>query len=470
MSQPGNGHPFARARIAVTACVLLLGASAARSDKLRSENVTIAPRNAQTATVRFDIAWENSWRSEVNHDAAWVFFKVKAEGETEWQHVRLAADKALNPTGYKQAEGGTQLDFIVPDGNDGFTGLFVRRTAEGRGAVAARGVTAVWNLKANQGIGDINKAQIRAFGIEMAYVAKGPFYLGSGGTEWNRFYRYTDGSQNTLPYRVTCPGAIPTGRQGGKLWVRSAKPYWPTDAEPADNGEVPASFPNGYAAVYCMVFPIKRSQYAGFLNSLPPAEAKKRFNKAEGWPLEYHNGAYIATDNPRAQLSQLSWADGAAYATWAGFRPMTELEYEKAMRGPREPVPFEAGPTHYGARSRDPVPYTPGPSFWGLRSGGPGSQNVAERAVSVAHAAGRKFAGTHGLGTPAPPADWPQDDAVGAGFRSFRISDRLHAADVDADVPAERVPHLFRGMRCARTAPEVAEPSAVQGKADGGGK
>ena len=32
--------------------------------------------------------------------------------------------------------------------------------------------------------------------------------------------------------------------------------------------------------------------------------------------------------------NHLCWADAVAFAAWAGLRPMTELEYEKACRGP----------------------------------------------------------------------------------------------------------------------------------------
>lgn len=96
----------------------------------------------------------------------------------------LAADEVLNPTGYGQESGGTPLDFIVPDGDDGFTGMFVRRAAEGKGPLTARGVTAVWDFAANKGITkDLKGVSIRPFGIEMVYVAEGPFYLGSGGRE-----------------------------------------------------------------------------------------------------------------------------------------------------------------------------------------------------------------------------------------------------------------------------------------------
>jgi len=210
---PAVGRPMGRLRAPFTlasavaiACVLLLGAGAEGAEEaLKIENLTTAPRDASTAFARFDISWDKSWRDGKNHDAAWVFFKVRAEDKSEWQHVRLAADKVLNPAAFGQAEGGTKLDFIVPDGGDGFTGMFIRRAERAApGKLEARGVTVVWDLAANKGLPkDIKGVGLRAMGMEMVYVAEGPFSLGSGGAEVNGFYMYTDGSQHTQPYRVT---------------------------------------------------------------------------------------------------------------------------------------------------------------------------------------------------------------------------------------------------------------------------
>ena len=51
MNQRGNGHLFGRGVALAIACVLLAGAGAARADKLKIQNVTVAPRDEATATV-----------------------------------------------------------------------------------------------------------------------------------------------------------------------------------------------------------------------------------------------------------------------------------------------------------------------------------------------------------------------------------------------------------------------------------
>jgi len=417
-------------------CGLLLVAGAASADDLRVENVTVAPRDGKTALVTFDIAWSNSWRHGSFHDAAWVFFRVQADDKAGWQPVRLVADRVVNPTGYGQAEGGTPLEFVVPAGDDGFVGLFVRRATDGKGAVAARKVTAVWDFTVNKGVTKDVKVRVQAFAIEMVYVAEGPYYLGSGGKELNRFHRYTGAGQDTPPYRVTGAGPIPTGRQGGKLWA--------VGIVPEDGGQVPASFPNGYAALYCMKFPhITKTQYAGFLNTLTEREAKERYYPGyHGTEIQRSGESpkYVYTASaPDGRCRWLSWADGAAYAAWAGLRPMTELEYEKAIRGPQEPDPR----------------YDATPSYWGVADV---NQGEMERPISVGSAAARKFAGTHGRGTAALPGDWPTD-YDGAVFRGktpprsyYPVQHLLTSGRINAiTVQMVRGPNL--GWRAARMAP-----------------
>jgi len=445
------------------ACALLLASGTANASdnrlNVRFSNLTVAPRDARTATVTFDIEWEDSWRHEVNHDAAWVFFKARAADSTMWQHVRLSADRVLNPAGYGQAkhtpppgaepfhfprqtqsrregdaesrpelfdtgerkranQGDTPLEFIVPDGKDGFTGLFVRRAKNGHGIARARKVTVVLSLTTLQGIPDIGKAEICPFGVQMVYVA----------------------------------GPIPTGQKKGRLWAwKSAQP---------EDGELPASFPNGYAAFYCMKCYILPGQYIDFLSTLTESQAKARYNefvvKRSGkWPNYRYEANQVGVRLGSGCMG-LSWADGAAFAAWAGLRPMTELECEKVLRGPCEPIPDEVGPGYWGVK---------GFGFYDWDSY-KGHNHSTERVVTVGNEAGRRFKGTHGCGTPSLPGDWPQDDAVGAGMRCswftpgrgldlprVRMSDRYLAAAV---IPKRNREYRWRGVR---TAPTKARPN-----------
>jgi len=473
------------------ACALLLASGTVNASdnrlNVRFSNLTVAPRDARTATVTFDIEWEDSWRHEVNHDAAWVFFKARAADSTMWQHVWLSADRVLNPAGYGQAkhtpppgavpfhfprqtqsrrEGDaesrpdlfdtgalkkakqvdTPLEFIVPDGKDGFTGLFVRRAENGHGITRARKVTVVLDLTTLPGIPDIGKAEICPFGVQMVYVAEGPFHLGAGGAEAYAFHKYIDGDWNSKPYRVTGPGPIPTGRQKGRLWA------WKS-AQPVDGGALPASFPNGYAAFYCMKCYILPGQYIDFLSTLTESQAEARYNefvvKRSGkWPNYKYEGNQVGIRLGPGCMG-LSWADGAAFAAWAGLRPMTELECEKVLRGPCEPIPDEVGPGYWGVKGFGSYDWD---SF-------KGHNHSTERVVTVGNEAGRRFKGTHGRGAPTLLEDWPQDDAVGAGMRHswftpgrgldlprVRISDRYLAAAI---IPERNSEYRWRGVRTA---------------------
>lgn len=429
---------------------LLLAAGGARASGLKIDNVSVKTRDAKTATVTFDITWSNAWQHGSFHDAAWVFFKARPNapstglgaGAAPWQHVRLVADRVVNPAGFVPGEG-TPIEIVVSEDR---VGMFIRLAADGNGTVSAKGVTvSVEPTTDNRP----PTTEIRAFGIEMAYIAEGPFSLGSYGREWNRFFKWTGDGLETPPYRVTGSGPIPTGRREGALWAVAL--------QPEDGGEIPTTFPNGYAAFYCTKLPfINLGQYADFLNTLTPALVGKRYQEGghgrwirrEGKP----DAAVFTPSKPAEYLQWLSWADGAAYAAWAGLRPMTDLEYEKMVRGPQEPAGgFDAG-------------Y----SFWGCEVVNQGE--ILERCVGIFSAAGRAFTGTHGAGTPEPPADWPLDfndvafrcDAPDPWGAHLTTAGRNNGCGVGYD----RSSSDLNAWRAARTAP-VPGQDALQGKPAG---
>ena len=423
-------------KMLILVAVALLSAWSVRADTPRIDNIKVSPRDAKTAQVRFDLVWPNAAQPGTHHVALWVFFKARAQGNAEWRPVRLAADKVLNPTGYGQT-GGLPLEFVVPDGKDGFTGMFLRRTQECKGTLVASNITALISLETLNTEHRTLNTNLLVFALEMAYVPEGPFEVGaSGQTPRNRLFAYTgknvtrtersfqadysDFADNTPPYRITGPGAIPTGRQPGKLWAQGLTPE--------DGGEIPASFPSGFAAFYCMKDVLLQGQYAAFLNTLTDAQAKKRYYpdghgpdiKRTGDPSNY---TYTAS-SPDGACHYISWADGAAFAAWAGLRPMTELEYEKANRADSD--------------------------FSNMNVGG-----LNERMVSIASASGRNFAGTHGLGTPDLPADWPKD-LDGVVFRGDMLGNHggsMAARHTTVNVFSDRSTHTVPGWRAVRSAP-----------------
>jgi len=210
-----------------------------------------------------------------------------------------------------------------------------------------------------------------------------------------------------------------------------------------------------------------------------------------------------ADDGEWMACNFLSWADGAAFADWAGLRPLTELEYEKACRGSEAPLAgafawgstdlantaysvsahrssSESIATNFNASSGNASYQLTGgalngplrvgvfaanASNAGRQSSGAGyygamelSGNLCEVVVSLGNPSGRTFVGKAGDGELGPTGDadsagWPGPDGTGTMARggawntsatALRVSDRSGSA---AD-PSTRQNNLgFRGGR-----------------------
>jgi formylglycine-generating enzyme required for sulfatase activity len=168
----------------------------------------------------------------------------------------------------------------------------------------------------------------------MVYVPQGSFYAGSGGTEYNAFYKYPT---TTNPYQITGEGAITVGTATNNL-------YYPDVWNGGDQlGPIPSAFPKGYNAFCCMKYEISQQGYVDLLNSLTQTQANTRKYTSTSFRYAITGGTAgsYATTNPHVACNYLSWADVAAYLDWSGLRPMTELEFEKSCRGTLPAVPNE---------------------------------------------------------------------------------------------------------------------------------
>ena len=292
-------------------------------------NVAVASVEGGTADISFDIQWENSWKlswsddggatTVMNWDAAWVFLKFRT-ASGYWQHALLTAD------------GHTATSNMVIDvgsnGTNGSVGVFIRRETDGSGTFGGEGVRVRWDF-AKSGLGGTTDVDIAVHAIEMVYIPEGAFALGSGGSESGHFYEYPVSSQ---PYYVNSEAAILHGTSSGFLCNTYGGSF-----------TIPAEFPKGFAAFYCMKYEITQGQYASYLNHLTPDTAAVRYPAFYGssrHTIECVDNVYRA-DAPDRACNYLSVQDLCSYLAWAGLRPMTELEFEKTCRGTMLPEPNE---------------------------------------------------------------------------------------------------------------------------------
>ena len=411
--------------LAVILIMLIYQTSPANNLSVSNVSLTGLNTGSQFIMVKFDISWENSWRTSSapnNWDAAWVFVKFRvngnytsASGATSsgttitvgstlglrvgmpvrvssgtgtfvsgtvvtaitngttftvssspslalsngavvtgyaiWEHA------ALNSSGHSTESGST----ITPAA-DG-TGIFIYRDADGTGTNTFNNAKLHWNYGVNN-VPDGAPVDINVYAIEMVYVPQGSFYVGSGGDEKGRFYKYPT---TTNTFMIDDEGSITIGTSADNLYYTNESVYGGDY-----NGPVPASFPKGFNAFYSMKYEISQHEYVDFLNTLTYTQQAGRTatvpSSSPGTGAltstnQHRNGVDIMTsgvnpttpavygcnldgdgnynesnDGQHIACNYLSWADLAGYLHWSGLRPMTELEFEKSSRGPLSPV------------------------------------------------------------------------------------------------------------------------------------
>ncbi|HEX2898866.1 MAG TPA: SUMF1/EgtB/PvdO family nonheme iron enzyme [Bacteroidia bacterium] len=477
------------------ALVVWLGIPLLRANNPQISQVALVNQNAiqNFIHLRFSVAWENSWRTSTgpaNWDAIWLFVKFRRAGTTTWGHATLSTSGHVVP-----------MNATTATPSDG-KGTFLYRNADGTGNVNFNPVELRWNYGLD-GVSDTDSLEVQVHGIEMVYIPQGSFYLGDG--EVTDLYGNFEEGNSGLPYQVTSESGIalggsnPNGLGNNNRQGQFGAPACTGDGCLTGSGDdfddvtsqtLPPAFPKGFAPFYIMKYEMTQQQFVDMLNKCTPAQQAfltqsghfyPNLGAAQGLRYGISTSPPYTTTNVYTPMIFLDWMRGAAYADWSGLRPMTELEFEKACRGPLNPVageypwgnpnialnlnltlsdmnlPYESISSGYdnsgvngncwvraGGHTMPTVArvgifaasfsntgrVTSGGSYYGVMEMG---GNAWERAVSVGHPDGRSFTGTHGDGLLHADGyaneQWPGIDFqgrvssnIGVGYRGGGLS------------------------------------------------
>ena len=494
----------------------ILAATHVSANNLRIGGIRLQgiDRAAGTADILVNVAWDNSWRGTWDGveqwDAAWLFAKVRTAPDAPWSHVWLStADGACAaPSGAALSVGTTEISG-VPRG----IGAFLYAASDEAGGVEYPGVRLRWEFGA-QGVAlaEDSSIEVSVMGIEMVRVAPGAFWAGNTGGVANDSFR--DASDETAAVLVSSEDAM-TLCHGAD----------PAEGDPASYA-IPAAFPKGVNGFYCMKYMVTQGQWADFLNLITRSQQERvcaartagRYMRDNDNSTTPQNWNYVhvvddlaGTSLPRVYAATypdlccnwLSYDDVALWASWAGLRPMTELEYEKACRGPLAPVENEYvwGDTTFANSSewspskvhtgRETINNSAANAVAGTNPGfmpragifatetADANRNQRTRTLSGAayfgamemgsvlselvivagNASGLAFTGTHGAGAWGLPATWPATtywgNAAGLGRRGGNFNDDKAKARIcdrtSAGAGGSRLQTV--GFRAVRTEP-----------------
>jgi formylglycine-generating enzyme required for sulfatase activity len=456
-----------------------------------------AARN--TAVVQFDVKWDHSWRTATpsNWDAAWLFVKYHVQGATGWQHACLGTNDSdhIGPTGSVIQVGLT---------DDKGMGVFLYRSSMGEietlfrtlpkynetGTVEFKQVQLLWKRDGGAPAAP-DGVEVNVHALEMVYIPQGRFYCGDGASGKDAGAGELTAGLSALPGEITNEGALKLGGPDADLGNHdSATCYPPDDFTSKTQRRLPAAYPKGFEAFYCMKYFITQGQYADFLSELTPEQCKTRDAKAYktmNYTIHGTPGGNYVADRRERPVNCFSWSDGTAYVDWAGLRHMTELEYEKIGRGFGFPIANEYawGTTWFKGFEWPPVVVTRLGPMWNSIYDKPAPRSIREtsgasyfgvmeltsaiwdRPISLGNAEGRRYTGQHGDGKlnakgNANVPDWP-DSVYGRGSAlrggGFTADPSWSPLSMRANGAYEESGRAFDcSLRGVRTAPGVIRP------------
>lgn len=453
-------------------CFSLLILYQANANNIQISSLSLSGQNTTLdfTMINFGVSWNNSWRINVgpsNWDAAWIFAKYRLKTSTDWKHATLNYVDGTGANDGHTVPAGATIASSNDNGAGGAVGVFLfSNSIIAQQNVNYTGARLRWNYGVD-GLADADSVEICVYAIEMVYVPEAGFFVGDGNAVINGQFRVQ--ASNT-PFQITSEASLTLGG-GGVSALHNNNAVGQTGADDFNNTTsqtLAASYPKGFNAFYTMKYEISQEQYVAFLNKINRTQQASRFvsiivgnymhsgsgqttpqnrngvrlmsdpggvdPRVYGNDLSNNNIAGEANDGQNIACNWLSMPDLLAYLDWAGLRPMTELEYEKACRGTAAAVAGEfawgstsilgsTGITNSGAANEisnnngnctyNNSPGVSGPmrsgcyaqtatsriqagaAYYGLMEM---SGNVWDPVVPLGSVAGRSFTGLHGNG------------------------------------------------------------------------
>ena len=333
------------------AVLLLLGGGTLIAGNLQiRDHVKVVSVDDNFFTLSLSLSWDNSWYDDYNFDAVWLFLKYRTPDMAEWTPVFLGTD------GH---EVGSNGEYLPGDSGSENVGLFVWSKSNDAGRVELNcKIKCAIPYGCSRADVEQNRLYFAVQGIEMVYVPAGAFYLGDGASEGS-----FQGTAVAKPVLVDSENSLTLSDAKGNTYT------------------LEADYPKGYNGFFCMKTEISQKQYVDFLNLLTLTQQYGRVTNLMGNAMR--EGYYIFSgsatpasrngirlkkkstartvpcifindlngdgedggneDGQALPCGYLSAEDIYAYCCWAGLRPLSEPEFEKACRKlfPVQPVAGE---------------------------------------------------------------------------------------------------------------------------------
>lgn len=319
-----------------------------------------------TKKLTINLAWDNSWSdgSGTFRDAAWVFIKYKDITDVEWRHAmiqNIPTNAVLTDT-----LSGFNVKLDIFHRNTAATnqnrGVIVRRSKPASGVTPDSTFTGVHNIAMSFDLslylptGSILvNPEFKAFAIEMVDIPTAAFSVGDG----SLYPSISTSSSSSIPKLITS--------EAGLVGLST-----PTSSY----FNVSAAFQKGVTEFFIMKYELSNEGWVEFLNTLTRTQQNGYFASLSSLSSGIFSMGTIADFSKAPVRGEVTGpssvvrfycdinSDGVttlndgqflpavmaggnaneqvmAYLSWAGLRPITGYEYEKAARGTAAPVPDE---------------------------------------------------------------------------------------------------------------------------------